>query len=59
MIGSKLASLYQLTKQNTVLASLHKLAKQNTVEMGHSFRRIPKKVSISISFQTWVENFLQ
>ena len=36
------ASLYQLTKQNTMLASLHELAKQNTLQTSHYFCEIAK-----------------
>ena len=45
IIGNKLASLYQLTKQNTVFASLHEPEKQNTQEAGQSLCEIAKTLA--------------
>ena len=50
IIGTKLASLYELSKQNNILASLHKLTKQNTIRRV-AFLRDCKKVTIRILFQ--------
>ena len=51
--GSKLASLYQLTKQQNVFASLPELTKHNAD--GPFIYRDRKKVSISILFKSLFE----